>query len=120
MFLPRAGGMSCGEGRGRRHPRPTCLVPRSGELYSRQGGFLLPDAESLLCLSMRDVLGAGISVGVISPPRGLWTTSGDICAYYNWQVALGMRGGAREAVPPTTVPGRMPPPPARNDQLPHQ
>lgn len=107
-------------GKGVQTSQAHLLGSQEWDVYPRQGGFLLPDAESLLCLSMRDELGAGISVGVISPPRGLWTTSGDICAYYNWQVAPGMRGGAREAVLPTTVPGRTPRPLARNDQPPHQ
>ena len=39
---------------------------------------------------MRDELGAGISVGVISPPRGLWTMSGDICAPGIEWVGVGM------------------------------
>lgn len=113
-------GMSWWEGRECRHPRPTCLVPRSGTT-PKAGGFLLSqDAESLLCLSTEGRAGAGISVGVISLLWGLWTTSGDICAYYNWQVAPGMRGGPEWGCSTHHSARKDTAPLARNDQPPHQ
>lgn len=73
------------------------LGSQEWDLYPRQGGFMLPNAESLLCLSMRDMLGAGISVGGDLSSQGtldhVW---GYLCllqlAGGSWNEGWGQRG----------------------------